>query len=175
MAKKLPIIEIGDPVLRQIAKPVTVFHKKLHQFIDNMYETLYRSDDGAAIAANQVGVLKRVVVIDYEDEYLELINPKILSHEGIETAYEGCLSIPGLIGNVDRAEKITLSYQDRNGIAYTIERSGKMARCIQHELDHLDGVLYIDRMTEDFLLNPDNDEKIARAELLSVAMAPPQI
>lgn len=158
---KLKIVTFGDPVLRQKAKPVTVFHSKLNILIDSMSKTLYLRDDGAALAAPQVGVLKRIVVMDYEDEYLELVNPEILESSGEQTGFEGCLSFPGWIGSVMRAETVKVKYQDRTGKEHVIERSGNLARCLQHEIDHLDGILYIDRVTEEFLEHSETEEKIS--------------
>ncbi|MFA7420082.1 MAG: peptide deformylase [Melioribacteraceae bacterium] len=145
-SKKLKILVIGEPALREKAKAVTVFHKKLHALIDDMVETLDAREDGAALAATQVGIMKRIVVVDYRDEYFEMINPEIISSEGIKADSEGCLSLPGLSGNVPRALTVKVKYQDRFGVEHIVERSGALARCFQHEIDHLDGILYIDRM-----------------------------
>ncbi|MGE5429671.1 MAG: peptide deformylase [Syntrophomonadaceae bacterium] len=157
---KYKIVRFGDPVLRETAKPVTVFHHKLHELVDALTDTLFRSDDGAAIAAPQIGVSKRIVVIDYEDEFIELINPEILFSSGEQTGYEGCLSFPGFIGTVPRAETVKVKYQDRNGIESVIERSGNMARCLQHEIDHLDGILFIDKVIDKYVVHQDTDEKL---------------
>jgi len=162
--KKERIIFFGNPVLRDKAKPVTAFHKKLHALVDVMKFTLLNEDGAAAIAANQVSVLKRITVINYMDEYLELINPEIISSSGENVDSEGCLSLPGYSGNVRRAETVTVKFQDRNGKERTIERSGRMARCLQHEIDHLDGILFIDRMEEPFVTNGEN--RLAVEDLL---------
>jgi peptide deformylase len=166
---KLKIIKFGNPVLRQVAKPVTVFHRKLHQLIDAMAETLERRSDGAALAAPQVDVLKRVVVIHYENEYLELINPQITAYAGEQVDYEGCLSFFGYLGMVPRHETVTVQFVTRYGEPQTIERQGRMARCIQHELDHLDGVLFIDRMDTDHLIHPEKETKIPLQTVLDLA------
>lgn len=167
--KKLTILKFGNPILRQTAKPVTVFHSKLHSMIDALADTLHSRDDGAALAAPQVGLLKRVVVIDYLDEYLELINPEIVLADGQTQDYEGCLSFPGFIGKVPRANHIKLKYLDRFGNEKLTEREGAFARCIQHELDHLDGVLFIDRMNTDYLLHNENKTKISLKSALDLA------
>jgi peptide deformylase len=167
--KKLKIVLFGDPVLRQQAKPVTVFHSKIHSVIDSIADTLEHCDNGAALAAPQVGVLKRIVVIDYQDEYLELVNPDIIKMEGEQTDYEGCLSYPGYYGKVTRANKVAVKYHDRFGKETTIEREGKMARCLQHEIDHLDGLLFIDRMTEKYLVNGDDEPELSTEEALAQA------
>jgi peptide deformylase len=158
--KKLKILLFGDPLLRQTAKPVTVFHKKLHAVIDSIAETLNARDDGAALAATQVGIMKRIIVIDYLGEYLELINPEILEAGGEETDFEGCLSYPGYTGRVPRSATVKVKYFDRNGKEHLIERNGRFARCIQHEVDHLNGILYIDRMREMYLTNSLDQTRI---------------
>ena len=159
--KKQKILLFGDPVLRQEAKPVTVFHKKLHAFVDSMSATLDARDDGAALAATQVGELKSVTVINYLGEYLELINPEIIESAGQQTDYEGCLSYPGYVGKVTRAETVKVKYVDRFGEDKIIERNGKMARCIQHEIDHLQGILFIDKVIDDHLIHSETDTEIS--------------
>lgn len=161
--RNLKIVLFGDPVLREEAKPVTVYHSKLHALIDSMADALDKRDDGAALAANQVGVLKRISVIDYEGEYIEMINPVILESSGENIAEEGCLSYPGYFGKVPRAENVKVKYCDREGKEIIIERSGKMARCLQHEIDHLNGILFIDRMKEKTLIYAE-DEKVIDIE-----------
>jgi peptide deformylase len=163
-SKKLKILLIGEPALREKAKRVTVFHKKLHAQIDAMVETLDAREDGAALAATQVGIMKRIVVINYRGEYFEMINPDIISTEGIETDSEGCLSLPGLVGNVPRAITVKVKYQDRFGVEHIVERSGALARCFQHEVDHLDGIMYIDRMEVDELTHLLSGNKLTIEE-----------
>lgn len=164
--KKGKIVLLGDPVLREKAKPVTVFHKKLHAVIDMMKQTLIDRGDGAAVAANQVEIAKRIVVINYLGEYIEMLNPEILRAEGSQTDYEGCLSLPGLSGTVTRAETVEVRFVNRNGAERTITRTGRMARCIQHEIDHLDGVLYIDRLDDTFVVDNESGEKIEVKDIL---------
>ena len=166
--KKLKILSFGDPVLRQAASPVTVFHSKLHSLIDSISYTLYNQDDGAALAANQVGILKRITVIDYEDEFIEMINPEILEMEGNQIGYEGCLSYPGYQGIVSRFNLIKVKYLNRFGEEFTIERKDKLSRCIQHEIDHLNGILFIDRMEEKFLVHTENKKKISLKDVLEI-------
>ena len=166
--KKLKIVLFGDPVLREKAKPVTVFHNKLLAQVDSIGITLDNRDDGAALAANQVAILKRITVIDYEDEYLEMLNPEILDSSGEQTGYEGCLSLPGFVGMVRRAEYVKVKYTDPLGKDIIIERTGKMARCIQHEIDHLDGILFVDRMVEDYLIHSETEARIERSLILDI-------
>lgn len=174
MAKNYKIISFGEEVLREKAKPVTVYHKKLHALIDELASTLAARSDGAALAAPQAGILKRITVINYQGEYLELVNPEIIERKGEQTDYEGCLSYSGFFGKVTRAETITVKYNDRFGEEHIIERSGKMARCIQHELDHLDGILFIDRMTDDELISGNSEEKYSRVDALKIAGQAPE-
>ncbi|HPB83858.1 MAG TPA: peptide deformylase [Spirochaetota bacterium] len=163
--KKAKIIHFGDPVLRQKAEPVAVFHKKLYAVVDTIKNTLLDTDYAAALAANQVSILKQITVIDYCDEYFEMINPEILESSGVNIGYEGCLSFPGFSGKVKRFENVTVRFFDRYGDEKIIQRSGSMARCIQHELDHLNGILYIDRMVEDFVTHDENNTKLYVADL----------
>ncbi len=168
--KKLKVHLFGDPVLREKAKPITVFHKKLHATIDSMLETLYSFDNAAAFAGNQFGVLKRIVVIDYLDEFLEMVNPEIIEKTG-EILYreEGCMSFPEYFGKVPRYERVKVKYTDRFGKEEIIERSGSMARCLQHEIDHLDGVLFVDRMEDEFLRHANDKKVVSRDEVINKA------
>ncbi len=163
--KKEKITLFGDPVLREISSPVKVFHKKLHLLIDSIQYTLENMEDAAAIAAPQISVPKRVTVIDYMDEYIEMVNPEIIDMEGEEAACEGCLSLPGFSGVVKRAFKVKVRFQDRHGKEIVLERSGAMARCIQHEIDHLNGILYIDRMSEEYVRNDEKKSLLSVADL----------
>jgi peptide deformylase len=168
--KKLKIVSFGNPVLRQKAKPVTVFHKKLHSLIDSIADTLAAEENSAALAANQVDILKRIVVIDYLNEHIELINPEIFESSGSQTDYEGCLSFPGYIGKVSRANFVKVKYFDRFGEEHIIEREEKLARCLQHEIDHLNGILYIDHVEEEYLHHAETDEKISLDEVRELTL-----
>lgn len=167
--KPEPIVLFGDPVLRQKAQPVTVFHKNLQNKVDIMETTLRLHGGGAAIAAPQIALPKRIVVIRYMGEYLEMINPVMLESSGALDDLEGCLSLPGYIGKVTRAASVTVEFADRFGKLQTVTRENEMARCIQHEMDHLDGILYIDRMTEDFLIDTADDSKFPLEEARKIA------
>ena len=158
--KKEKIVLFGDPVLRQVAQPVAVFHKKLHSLVEKLRLTLLHNGDGAALAANQIGLLKRITVIEYMEEYFEMINPEIVDSSGESVDYEGCLSFPGYSGRVIRAERVTVRFQDRHGKEICLERSGRMARCIQHELDHLNGILYVDRLAEPFVTHDEKETRL---------------
>lgn len=141
---KLQIMIAGDPVLRDVAKPVERIDKKLHRLLKDMAETMYAAD-GVGLAAPQVGVSKRIVVIDVGDGLYELINPVIVKKEGQVLGSEGCLSVPDYEGEVERAEYVECEFTDKTGQRMLLSASGLLAICIQHELDHLDGILFIDK------------------------------
>ena len=140
------VVQVGDDVLRQRCFEVEVFDEKLWTLLDDMKDTV-KKEQGAGLAAPQVGILRRVVVVDVEEGYFECINPVITAQKGEQTGWEGCLSVRGKSGVVSRPMKVTLSYQDRNGEKHILKAKGFFARAICHELDHLDGVLYIDKAT----------------------------
>ena len=141
------VVQVGDEVLRQRCFEVETFDENLFKLLDDMKDTV-KKEQGAGLAAPQVGVLRRVVVVDLEDEgFFEFINPVILQQKGEQTGWEGCLSVRGKSGIVSRPMKVTLSYQDRFGEKHVLKAKGFFARAICHELDHLDGVLYIDKAT----------------------------
>lgn len=142
------ILKIGDETLRKRARPVEEVDRRTKQLLDDMAETMY-SVDGAGLAAPQVGILRRIVVIDVGDGLIELINPVILSSEGVQRQPEGCLSVPGRRGIVERPEKVTVRALNRRGKPIEITGEGFLAMAICHELDHLDGVLYVDKIIED--------------------------
>lgn len=141
------IVTIGDDVLRKKSRPITEFNQKLHTLLDDMKETLAKAE-GAGLAAPQVGMLRRVVVIDVRDNHgvIELVNPEIVSAEGVQCGTEGCLSLPGEFRDIERPARVTVKAQDRYGKEFTITGEGMLARAFCHELDHLDGVLFIDRI-----------------------------
>jgi len=138
------IVKVGDPVLRQQAKPVTVINKKIKRLLDDMAETMYQAR-GVGLAAPQVGVSKRIIVVDVGEGLWELINPEIIFREGEEIDLEGCLSIPGVTGEVMRASRVRVRGLDRTGQQQVITAEGFAARALQHEIDHLDGILFIDK------------------------------
>lgn len=139
------IVTSEDPILRKTSRPVERFNDKLWQLLDDMKETMYKSQ-GVGLAAVQVGFLRRVVVVDVGDGYLELINPEILEVSGEEISEEGCLSVPGESGLVSRPEYVKVKAQNRNGAWRILEGTGLKARCFCHEIDHLDGTLYTDKV-----------------------------
>ena len=135
------IVTVGDPVLTKTCRPVTKFDARLSTLIDDMIETLHDAN-GAGLAAPQIGILRRVVVINTEGEDWELINPEILDQSGEQTGLEGCLSVPGLWGYVTRPQWVKVKAQDRKGNWFEVEGQNLTARCFCHELSHLDGHLY---------------------------------
>ena len=144
----LNIVKEGDPLLRKVSRPVEEITPRIHRLLDDMIDTMHKAD-GCGLAAVQVGVLRRVVVIEVEKgEILELINPRIVAMAGKQQENEGCLSLPGVYATTDRPRAVTVRALDRNG--NEVEYSGKdlLARAFCHELDHLDGKLYIDSASE---------------------------
>ena len=142
----LDIKKAGAPVLKEVCAPVERVDAHLRKLLDDMAETMYEAN-GIGIAAPQVGEALRMVVIDIGDGLIELVNPVITFREGSETDSEGCLSVPGIFGEVERSAKVKVEFLDRRGKRKHITAKGLLARCIQHELDHLNGVLFIDVAT----------------------------
>ena len=142
---KLKIVKIGDPVLRTVCRPVEKITPRTIQLLDDMIETMHAAD-GVGLAAPQVGVLRRIVVIETPEEGLfELINPKIIAFAGEQRSEEGCLSIPGKCGITVRPMHVTVRALNRNGENIEITGSGLLAKAFCHEIDHLDGKLYVDQ------------------------------
>lgn len=153
---KLNILKEGDPTLRKVSRNVDAITPRILTLLDDMAETM-RAANGCGLAAPQVGVLRRVVVIETEESGLiELINPKIVKSSGRQTEVEGCLSIPGKAGITDRPAKVTVRALDRNGKKIELTGEDLLARAFCHELDHLDGKLFIDNVIE--MLEPDEIE-----------------
>lgn len=152
----LPIVLEGEEVLRQVAAPVPKISKKTQKLVKDMIDTMYAAD-GAGLAAPQVGVSQRIFVVDVGDGPVVMINPRILSQSGEEIDVEGCLSIPGYAGYVKRALDLTIEGYDEKGKFYRLDAHGFFARAIQHEMDHLDGILFTDKTIE--LETTDGEEK----------------
>lgn len=138
------IVQIGDDVLRKTSLPVTEFDAKLFELLDDMAETLYDAD-GAGLAAVQVGVLKRIFLVYVDNVLYEFINPTIIKSSGVQVGEEGCLSVKGRYGTVKRFNVVEVIAYNRNGEKFRIKAKGFLAKAIQHEYDHLDGILYIDK------------------------------
>ena len=173
----LNIRELGDPCLQKHCKEVKLITPRIQQLVDDMYETMYEAG-GVGLAAPQVGILKRIVVIDVTPEPEEgeeplpeeewqiftMINPRILSEEGMQRGYEGCLSYPGMSGIVTRPEKVTVEYTDIEGELCELTGEGLLARAICHELDHLDGIMYTDKAEGEVLSNEEIERRREEAE-----------
>ncbi len=151
--------KIGDPVLNKVCKEVREVNDRIRELIDDMFDTMYEAD-GVGLAAPQVGILKRIVVIDVtgEDPIL-LINPEILSIDGEQTGYEGCLSVPGKTGVVTRPNHVKVKAYNEDMEEFTLEGEELLARAICHELDHLDGKLYVDRVEGELMNTEDLNEE----------------
>ncbi len=139
------IVELGDQVLREKARPVPEINKNILKLLDNLVDTMYAAK-GVGLAAPQIGISKRVIVVDAGEGLLELVNPEIIGSRGEDVAVEGCLSIPGVAGEVKRAEQVEVKGLDRAGKVIKVRATGLLARALQHEIDHLDGILFIDKV-----------------------------
>ncbi len=138
------VVFIGENSLRKKSKPVKEFDENLWELLDDMKETMY-ANDGMGLASPQVGVLRRVIIVDVNNAFIELINPEIISKKGEDIEDEGCLSVGTFRGRVKRPYEITVKAFDRYGYPFTITCEKWLARCICHEVDHLDGVLFVDK------------------------------
>lgn len=138
------VVNIGESSLRKKSKPVKDFDESLWELLDDMKETMYQND-GMGLAAPQVGVLRRAIVIDVNGMFAELINPEIISQKGEDIEEEGCLSVENFRGRVKRPYEITVKACDRYGYPFTLKGEKWLARCICHEVDHLDGILFVDK------------------------------
>lgn len=158
------IVVQGEECLTKVCRPVTEFNPHLHQLLDDMLETL-EDANGAGLAAPQVGVLRRVCVVLDEDseEYIELVNPEIVAQSGEQTGLEGCLSVPGKFGIVTRPYTVRVRAQDRDGAFFEVEDEALTARCFCHEIEHLDGHLFVER-TDHLLTEEELEEYIRQQE-----------
>lgn len=141
------ILKDEDPMLRKVCRPVTEFNERLWQLLDDMADTMHEAP-GVGLAGPQVGILRRVVVMDVGNGVIEAINPEIVSAEGEQDGEEGCLSFPGKWGMVKRPYKVKMKAQDRHGKWYYLTGEELLARCMCHEIDHLDGVVFLDHVSE---------------------------
>ena len=155
------IVKFGDEVLEKECRDVVKFDRRLHQLLDDMKETLADAN-GAGLAAPQVGVLRKLCVVDVGEGLIELVNPEIVSAEGEQSGPEGCLSVPGRSGIVVRPERVTVRAQNAHGEPIEVTGEGFLARAFCHEIDHLDGILYVDKMVREIF--PDEEEADGEAE-----------
>ena len=151
------ILKLGDETLRKNSKPMQKFDLRLWLLLRDMADTMYKAE-GVGLAAPQVGILRRVVVIDVQDGkgLIELVNPEIIATEGEQAGAEGCLSVPGRQGYVVRPEKVTVRAQDRKGKPFELTGEGLLARALCHEIDHLDGIMYVDKMDHEIFENEED-------------------
>ena len=153
----LNILKEGDETLRKKCRRVEEITPRIIQLLDDMHQTLEKAQ-GVGLAAPQVGVLRRIVIVEIDDKKYEMINPEIIATKGKQEEIEACLSVPEKYGSVVRPAWVKVRATDRNGNVYEVEGEELMARCFCHELDHLDGILYIDKATE--MYNPDDVEGV---------------
>jgi peptide deformylase len=140
----------NDELLRKKCREVKVIDEKINQILDDMMDTLHHTENGAALAANQVGILKRLVVIDYENNYLKLVNPKIVGSSGVQECVEVCLSFPDRFVKTIRPQKVTVQAFNEKGEEVLITGENEMAKCFCHEIEHLDGAIFLDKAIEEY-------------------------
>lgn len=137
-----------DEILRKKSREIEIVDDRIRQILNDMADTMYNTENGGGLAAPQIGILKRLVVIDMGQGLIKLINPKIISQEGSQEVIEGCLSIPNTFGKLKRPAKVTIQALNENGEEITLTGTGDLAKCFCHEIDHLEGVLFTDLVTE---------------------------
>lgn len=169
MKMEKAIIPFGDHLLRKRSKPVSKFDEELSGLLDDLTNILYAAEGRAGLAAPQIGVLKRVIVMDCGSGKIELINPEILETSGEQMGPEACLSFPGYTGIVKRANYVKVKSQTRNQAEVLLEGEGFLARCFQHEIDHLNGVLYIDHIQDDELYDDHTRQQVNLREMLRLS------
>ncbi|CAM3769817.1 MULTISPECIES: peptide deformylase [Paenibacillus] len=160
-----PIVPFGDPILRKTARPVEAVDARTLKILDDLVETLYDEEGRAGLAAPQIGILRRLLVMDCGEGLIELINPEIVEMDGEQTGPEACLSYPGYYGYVKRADHVKVKTLNRQGETVILEGEGYLARCMQHEIDHLNGILFVDHVQDGWLYHEETNRRI---ELLPV-------
>lgn len=153
----------GDPILRKKSRPIDEINDRIQVLLDDMVETM-RDAEGVGLAAPQVGVLRRAVVIDVGEGSIKIINPEIIDEEGTKIDIEGCLSVPNKAGKVERPERVKIKYINEDGEEVILEGEGLLAKAICHEIDHLDGILYTDKVIEYVDLTAEEDEETLEEE-----------
>jgi len=163
------ILPFGDPILRKNAKPVDVLNEKTIKHLNDMRETLYATEGRAGLAAPQIGILRRLIVMDCGEGLIELINPEIIEMNGEQMGTEACLSFPGYFGFVKRANQVKVKSLTRTGETIILDSEGYLARCIQHEIDHLNGVLFVDHVKESWLYHEETNHKIELWDVIKLS------
>ena len=153
----------GDPILRKKSRPIDEINDRIQVLLDDMVETM-RDAEGVGLAAPQVGVLRRAVVIDVGEGPIKIINPEIIDEDGTKIDIEGCLSVPNKAGKVERPERVKIKYLNEDGEEVILEGEGLLAKAICHEIDHLDGILYTDKVIEYVDLTAEEDEETLEEE-----------
>ncbi|MGG3504082.1 MULTISPECIES: peptide deformylase [Paenibacillus] len=154
------IVPFGDPILRKIARPVDTVNARALKILDDMAETLYDSEGRAGLAAPQIGILRRLIVMDCGEGLIELINPEIVEMDGEQLGPEACLSYPGYYGYVKRANKVKVKTLNRQGETVILDGEDYLARCMQHEIDHLNGILFVDHVRDGWLYHEETHQRI---------------
>lgn len=163
------ILPFGDPVLRKVAKPIEMIDAKLLKLLTDLADTLYAGDGRAGLAAPQIGILRRVVVMDCGNGLLELINPEIVEMRGQQVGPEACLSFPGYTGTVKRAKYVRVKSLNRKGETIFLEGKDYLARCMQHEIDHLNGILFIDHIANNTLYQNNTKQRVNLMEAIRLS------
>ncbi|WP_027087066.1 peptide deformylase [Cohnella panacarvi] len=166
----LGILPFGESILRKKARPVDEITPKITKLLDDMAETLYATDGRAGLAAPQVGMLRQLIVMDCGEGLIELINPEIIEASGEQEGAEGCLSFPGYYGFVKRAQRVKVRSLNRQGETIELEGEGFLARCIQHEVDHLHGKLFIDLVQEPWLYQEKTNQRIQLIDVMKLSL-----
>lgn len=164
----LQILPFGESILRKKAKPVEAITPKIIKLLDDMAQTLYDSEGRAGLAAPQVGIIRQIIVMDCGEGLIELINPEIVESSGEQEGAEGCLSYPGYHGYVKRANYVKITTLNRQGATIELEGEGFLARCIQHEIDHLKGILFVDHIQEPWLYEDQTQRRISLLEVVKL-------
>lgn len=141
-----------DEILRKRCKEVLILDYRIQQILEDMMDTLHHTENGAALAANQIGILKRLVVVDYCEYYLKLVNPKIVGYSGVQECIEGCLSFPNRLVKTIRPQKVTVQALNEKGEELLLTVENEMAKCFCHEIEHLDGEIFLDKAIEEIKL-----------------------
>ncbi|WP_028594680.1 peptide deformylase [Paenibacillus assamensis] len=163
------ILPFGDPLLRKACRPITEMSPRMLTLLTDLKETLYAEPGRAGLAAPQIGMLRRAVVMDMGDGFREFINPEIMEAHGEQQSFEACLSYPGYYGRVTRYQYVKVKSVDQEGQQLITEAEGDLAVCLQHEIDHLDGILFVDRMKDGVLIHEVTKHRVPLLDVIKLA------